>query len=81
MVGTYTVKHQTVFGDLRVVIYDATNFTNADEITVGGMTSIYHVSTTIGTADKAVSLTTSGNVITIVEGATTYDGTMIVIGK
>jgi len=70
-----------VFGDLRVVIYTVTNFTSTETLKVGGMTSIYHADATIGTADKAVSLTKSGNVITFAASVDTYDGTLLVIGK
>ena len=81
MAGTYTVKDNTVFGDLRVKIFTVTNFTNSETSTVEGMRDIHIAVPVIGTADKAVGLSVSGNVITFATGADTYDGFLMVIGK
>jgi len=82
MAGTYTVKHQTIYGDMRCVIYSVTNFTNAETITVPGMREIYHSQAQVAaTADKVIALSNAANVITITASADSYDGTLIVYGK
>ena len=69
MAGTYTIKHQTVQGDMRIVYYAVTNFTNAETITVPGMREIYHSQAQVAaTADKVIALSNVGNVITTQHG-------------
>jgi len=82
MAGTYTIKHQTVQGDMRIVYYAVTNFTNTETITVPGMREIYHSEAQVAaTADKVIALSNAANVITITASADSYDGTLIVYGK
>ena len=81
MAGTYTVKDNTVFGDLRVKIFTVSNFTNSETLTIEGMRDVHCAIPVIGTADKAIGISISGNVLTFATGADTYDGTLLVIGK
>ena len=85
MASTYTIKSRTVFGDLRVVIYEVTNFTNAETITVPGIRQILHSKAQVKTQDVSIGLTigtgANANVLTVDSAADTYDGTLIVYGK
>ncbi len=85
MAGVYTIKHQTVFGDLNVVIYTVSNFTDAETVRVPGIRTIFHAVATTETQDIAVGLAigtgSNSNVLTIDVSANTHDGTMIVVGK
>ena len=85
MAGVYTLKRQTVEGDMRVSIYTVTNFTNTETVTIKSMRQIYHAIAQIGTQDKSIGVTigtgSSANVLTIACGADTYDGTLKVYGK
>lgn len=81
MAGTYTLSHQTVFGDMRVTFYDVTNFTNSETLTIPGIRKIYHKNASIETQNKSIGMTVAANVITFVCDADTYDGTLEVHGK
>lgn len=81
MAGTYTESVNTVFGDRRVIIYNVSNYTSSETLTVGALKNIDIAIPITSTADKTVGVSLSGNVITFATGADTYDGQMIVIGK
>ena len=81
MAGVYTVKERSVLGNVRVIFYEVTNYTNSETLTVDGIREILHVSPGVNAADKAIAISTSGNVITFTTGADTYDGTMLVYGR
>ena len=85
MAGTYTVKTRTVFGDLKVVIYTCTNFTDGETVTVSNMRQIFHAVAQQQTQDKSVGVAigsgASANVLTFDTSADTFDGTLIVYGK
>ena len=81
MAGTYTFKEQAVIGDMKVAIYQATNFTDTETITVGGMKEIFSALPAIGTQDKMIGVSISANTVTFDTGADTYDGTITFFGK
>jgi len=91
MAGTYTLKARTSEGGLRFAIYDCTNFTTADTITVEDMREVFSAIPAIETQDKAIGVaigTGAGvstaklhNVITIASSAATYDGRLLVVGR
>ena len=81
MAGTYTESRATVFGNMKVKFYTCTNYTNSETLTIDGLREIFMVIPETSTADKKISWTVSGNVITFATGANTYDGVMMVIGR
>jgi len=81
MAGTYSLSKSTIFGNMRIKIYNVTNFTNSETLTVDGFKNVHMAIPVISTADKAIGLSISGNVITVASGADTYDGQLLVIGN
>ena len=79
--GTYTQTLTKRFGNCKAYLYNCTNFTTADEITVHGINQIFIVIPTCATANTIIGYTLSANTITIAASGTSDDGYMLVIGK
>ena len=81
MAGTYTMKEQAVIGDMRIAVFECTNFTDTETITVGSMKEIFAALPAVGTQDKMIGVSISDNTVTFDTGADTYDGTITFLGK
>jgi hypothetical protein len=81
MAGTYTLnrKASTVWGNLRIKIYDVTNFTNSETLTITGAKTVYAAIPTVNAASASVGTAVSGNVVTFSTAADSYDGQLIVL--
>ena len=82
MTFSATKTKSTVFGDLRVEIYDLTDVhTSTSTLTIHSMGTIYFATATNETdLDEQMGTSISGNVITITAATDADDGKLLVLG-
>ena len=82
MAFSATKTKNTVFGDLKVDIYDLTDVqTSGTTLTIQGMGTIFFaVATNETDLDEQMGTSISGNVITITAATDADDGKLLVLG-